>query len=150
MIQIMARWWVVLLLVCACSRDDKPAAAMEQPSPYEQEAALVRESFRRVLADFHGDVLAGRMGSAYARLAPAVRATLSLDRFTAGRSHPLFRDGVTFRVRRTSETAGTATVSALMQGPYGAGAIDMRCTRVDGVWKIAGISLDGTPVLPAP
>src|SRR5688572_14352026 len=102
----MGRWWIVLLLVWAC-RSDPPAQTIEEPSQGEQEARIVRESFRRVLADFHGDVIAGRIESAYARLAPMLRERLPLDRFTAMRTHPFFSDGVDFTVRGTTEATST-------------------------------------------
>ena len=147
----MARWLVVWMVVSACSRtDDKPVAATDEPSQYEREAQAIRESFRRVLAELHADVVAGRMEQAYLRLAPILRANMSLERFVAATSQPFFKEGVTFKVRSTSESEGTAKVSAFLYGPQGTGQVEMRCTRINGAWKIAGISLDGVPVLPPP
>jgi hypothetical protein len=134
-----------------CSHeDDKRGSASETESEGERQAKAIRETFRLVLADFHADVVAGRLDSAYARLAPMYRAGVTLARFSSVAKHPFFTDGVTFAIRETSATAGTAKVSALMKGPNGTSQVEMRCTAIDGTWKIAGISLDGAPVLPAP
>ena len=142
---------LVLLLVLVCCRgDDKRAPAVEAESPGETEAKAIRETFRGVLADFHTDVVAGRLDAAYARLAPMYRAGLTRERFASIAAHPMFTAGVTFTTRTASITSGTAKVSVLLQGPHGTSQIDMQCTAVDGTWKIAGLSLDGAPVLPAP
>jgi len=148
----MARWWVVLLVAtvlahgCSNKTENKPAAYEE--SEGEREAQKIRETYRVVIADFHADVVAGRLDAAYARLAPMYRASVPLEKFSSFK-HPLFTDGVTFKTREASITQGTAKVSGFAQGPMGPAQYEMRCTLVDGAWKIAGLSVDGTPVLPA-
>jgi hypothetical protein len=146
----MWRLWVVLLFVLACAcKDDKRAPAPEVESEGERAAKQIRESFRIVLADFHADVVAGRLDAAYARLAPMYRVRVSLEQFSMGIDHWFFRDGTTtFIVRSTSATAGTAKASVLMKGPLGTSQLDVRYTAVYGAWTIAGIMVDGTPLLP--
>jgi hypothetical protein len=146
----MKRWWVAVLFVLACSDTKTKPAEAEQESPYEAEARAIREKFRVVIADFHADVVAGRIEAAYDRLAPMYRVGVPLDRFAAAAKHPFFKEGVKFTVRKTSEGGGTAKVSVWMEGPLGASQVDLRCTAVDGVYKIAGLSVDGQSVLPAP
>ena len=142
---------MVAVLAFACSnKSDKPQSSAEEPSQYELEARATREAFRVVLADFHADVVAGRLDAAYERLAPMYKASVPPEKFAPVAKHPFFSAGVTFTVRKTSETQGTARVSLLMQGSQGGGQIDMRCTQVSGVWKISGLSIDAMPVLPAP
>src|SRR5678810_994694 len=133
----MRRWMVALvILVQACStkKDDKPAAYEE--SDGEREAKKIRESYRVVIADFHADIVAGRLDAAYARLAPMYQASVPLEKFAAIAKHPLFRDGVTFKTRGATITQGTAKVSGFIEGPVGPAQYDMRCTLVDGAWKI--------------
>jgi hypothetical protein len=147
----MTRWWLVAVCVLACSKsDDKRSAPADEPSQGELEARAIRESFRVVLADFHADVTGGRLDAAYTRLAPMYRAGVTAEQFATVAKHPLFQPGVTFTVRGTSATAGTAKVSALANGTFGTSQLDLRCTHVDGAWKIAGLSADGAPVLPTP
>ena len=78
------------------------------------------------------------------------RANVPLEKFSTVAKHAFFTDGVTFTIGKTSATQGTSRVWATMQGPMGAGSIDMRCTLIDGGWKISGLSVDGASVLPAP
>ena len=148
----MKRWWVALLFVFACSdpKPSKSAAEQEQESPYEAEARAIREKFRVVIADFHADVVAGRMDAAYERLAPMYRASVPLEKFASAPKHPFFKDGVKFKTRGASISNGTAKVQVWMEGPLGPSQVDMRCTVVDGVYKIAGLMVDGQSVLPAP
>src|SRR4051794_2429324 len=124
----MTRWCLVAVCVLACSKsDDKHAAQTDEPSQYELEARAIRESFRAVLADFHADVAASRLEAAAARLAPMSGGRGAPEGFAAIAKHPLFEPGVTFPVRRTSATAGTATVSALAKGTFGTSQLDLRC-----------------------
>ncbi|HTL38451.1 MAG TPA: hypothetical protein VL326_35215 [Kofleriaceae bacterium] len=147
----MARWWVVIVVVLAqaCSNKTENKPAVYEESEGEREAKKIRESYRVVIADFHADIVAGRLDAAYARLAPMYQASVPLEKFAAIAKHPLFRDGVTFKTRGATITQGTAKVSGFIEGPVGPAQYDMRCTLVDGAWKIAGLSVDGTPVLPA-
>ena len=137
----------MLVLACACKQDPPPPRS-DEPSEGELEARKIRETYRVVLADFHADVVAGRLDAAYARLAPMYRASVPLEKFSTVAKHPFFTNGVTFKIGKTSATQGTARVWATMQGPMGAGQIDMRCTAIDNAWKISGLSVDGASVLP--
>jgi hypothetical protein len=145
----MRRWWVVAAFLLACSNKASEGVGPMEESPYQREAEASLEAFRTLLAEFHADVAAGRIDAAYERLAPMYRASVSVEKFAAGATHPFFREGVTFAVRRSSTSAGTARVSLLMTGPLGTSQVEMRSSQIDGVWKIAGISVDGAPVLPA-
>jgi hypothetical protein len=147
----MRRWWVAAVLAFACSnKASEGVPPMEDESKYRREAEASLEAFRVLVADFHADFVAGRFEAAYDRLAPMYRASMPLEMFVAGATHPFFRDGMKFTVRRSSTTAGTAKVSLLMTGPLGTSQLELRSSQIDGVWKIAGISVDGAPVLPAP
>jgi hypothetical protein len=145
----MRRWWVAAWLIAACSNKASEGVGPIEESPYQREAEASLEAFRKLLAEFHADVVAGRIDAAYDRLAPMYRASVPIEKLAAAATHPFFRDGVTFDVRKSSTSAGTAKVSMFMKGPLGTSQIELRTTQIDGVWKIAGISVDGTPVLPA-
>ena len=147
----MSRWvlGLVLLLACSC-KDEKRAPQAEVESEGERSAKAIRESFRVVIAEFHADVVAGKLDAAYERLAPMYRASVSPERFATVTGHPLFAPEVTFTTSNASISAGTAKVQMFAKGAMGTSQVELRCTLIDRAWKIAGISVDGTPVLPTP
>jgi hypothetical protein len=143
------RWWLLLALVaCDPGKTAKDDLIDQKPHDYQREASEELARFGKLVTDFRDDLAANRIDAAAARLAPMTKASIKPEDLAALAKHPALAAGVMYSFRRSSATNGLATATGQLDGAAGRARLEIRCTAIDGTWKLAGISIDGAVILP--
>ena len=140
------RWWLVVMLAFAsCSKSEDKAKTDTGVSSGEREARKIRTLFAGVITSFRNDLASGNIDAARDRLAEMTLAR-SPD-LAAIAKHPALAASVNYKISGVSITNGLATANGTIEGPSGTARLALSATLAGGMWRISGITVDGTPVL---
>jgi hypothetical protein len=141
-----------IFLAAACKKD---VEKRELP-PELQQIASGFDEIRRATSLFVLAISADAYQDAYEKLCKGVRAGLSLEAFTAAvRANPYLHGATKAaempNARFSIESSTMTSVEPMViESTAGTVRADAYVSKTDGAWCITGMTVGGTPVLPAP
>lgn len=154
--------WVLCLVVLATALGCKKPSPAIEPAPDAAKAPLtglpaddapskvaVETPSSKVAGWLVGDVREGKWDLAYSIMAAKYRATVSRDEFERTlRTHPYFAEPKSVDVYRSGSRGNAGYVNATLEASSGSYEADYSMVFESGEWKIAGLRVGGSEVLP--